>query len=299
MKKLLFAFILALGITRLVSWCNRRRVTILCYHSVTERVIDVAHDDPHKQHLSRNLFISQIDYLRRHYRIISLREYLSAVREKRRLPNHSVVLTFDDGIRNFLTVVAPILAKRAIPATIFIVTDKASQRGNSALDSRWTPDDDETYLSWDEVAKIEREYNIEIGSHTCSHSPLLEIPTEEVMRELNESHAAIVAHLQHDSLPLAYPYGEGSVWLSEQARSLGYTCALTGDLGTNDPDSNLHLLYRTVIAADDDLTTFAARVSGVTWWFNEIRMRLKLRAKRRTGQPASEYNRSMLNQIDT
>ena len=47
--------------------------------------------------------------------------------------HYSVVLTFDDGFRNFLTVAAPILAERKIPATVFLITDKASEEGLKQL----------------------------------------------------------------------------------------------------------------------------------------------------------------------
>ena len=41
--------------------------------------------------------------------------------------------------------------------------------------------------------------------------------------------------------------------------------------GVNDGRSDLFALRRTVIAGDDDLPTFAARVSGLTTRFNNLR----------------------------
>ena len=54
------------------------------------------------------------------------------------------------------------------------------------------------------------------------------------------------------------------------AESVGYSCAVTTELGQNGQDANLFELRRTVIAADDDLPTFAARLSGLTRWHNRI-----------------------------
>jgi len=41
-------------------------------------------------------------------------------------------------------------------------------------------------------------------------------------------------------------------------------------LGQNDSECDLFALRRTVIASDDDLPTFAARVSGLTAWYSRI-----------------------------
>ena len=105
MKKLLFALLYRTGAIHLVSWLNRRRVPILCYHSV----VDGEHppqSDPHKQHIPVSLFIQHLEYLQRNYRIISLSEFNASRRENRPLPDYSVVLTFDDGFEDFYSVAA-------------------------------------------------------------------------------------------------------------------------------------------------------------------------------------------------
>jgi len=45
---------------------------------------------------------------------------------------------------------------------------------------------------------------------------------------------------------------------------------LTTSLGGNHANEDLFALNRTVVAADDDVATFAARVSGLTWWANRL-----------------------------
>jgi len=55
-------------------------------------------------------------------RIISLQEYLDHVKEGKPLQENSIVLTFDDGYKDNLTIAAPILQKYGIPATFFITT---------------------------------------------------------------------------------------------------------------------------------------------------------------------------------
>src|ERR1043166_4008108 len=110
MKKLFFAVLHGTGVTSLVGWLPRRQPVSLSYHGAPRRRETIPHEL--KLHLPLALFAAHLDYLQRHCRVIPLAEYLAARREGRRLPARSVVLTFDDGIRNFLSVVAPLLVQR-------------------------------------------------------------------------------------------------------------------------------------------------------------------------------------------
>lgn len=276
MKKLFFSLLRRAGVARLVAWRHRKRTVILCYHSVTRWTGVIPNE--HKLHAPLPIFASHLDYLQRHYNIVSLEEYLGARREGRALPDYSVILTFDDGMRNFFTVVAPTLAERGLPATAFVITRITSERGDSPFESEWKPIDDYLYLSWPEVETLARMPGIEIGSHSHTHPDLTILPPEEVERELRDSYDAIVERTGRRELALAYPHGRTSPSVREAASALGYACAFTGELGANDAETDLYKLRRVVIAGDDDLSTFAARVSGVTWWYDRLRATV-----RRTG----------------
>jgi len=260
MKKFLFALLFATGVIRLVSWVNRKEVPILCYHSV----IDSAHNirsDPHKQHIPLPLFLRHLDYLQKHHHLLPLSEFQRARRENRALPDNAVVLTFDDGFRDFATVVAPHLTRRKIPATVFIITERAY--GN-------LPENGESFLTWEEIREL-ADAGLDIGSHTCAHPRLPDLSLPDVMRELSESQAAIRMHTQQGEVALSYPFGQTSEQISRMANSAGYSCAIASDCGPNPQSVNLHALSRTVIASDDDVPSFAARVSGLTWWITRIR----------------------------
>jgi peptidoglycan/xylan/chitin deacetylase (PgdA/CDA1 family) len=259
MKRFLFALLNAAGVIRVIAWLNRRQVSILCYHSVISRPNQRA-NNPHKLDIPLALLQEHLDYLQRYNHIISLSEFLEARRANRRLPDYSVVLTFDDGTRNFLTVAAPSLIERRIPTTVFVITDKT-------VDS--LPPDDDTFLSWQDIQELSKN-GVEFGSHTCSHSRLPELESAAVRRELSESRTAILDHITQEQLALAYPHGQTSPTIERTVRSVGYACAVTTVLGGNDSDSDVFALKRTVIAGDDDLVTFAARVSGLTWWADRV-----------------------------
>jgi peptidoglycan/xylan/chitin deacetylase (PgdA/CDA1 family) len=288
MKKLLFALLHGAGFDRLVAWRHRRRVVFLCYHSVTKWPHLMTHDSELHTPLAR--FVAHLDYLQRHHHVIPLGEYLAARREGRRLPDYSAVLTFDDGTRNFFTVVAPLLAERGLAATAFVITKHTSERNGTQPAREWTQTDDHVYLSWPEVQRLARQRGIEIGSHSHTHPDLTTVSSNEVRRELKESLVAIVEHTGNARPALAYPHGRTSEEVCEIARSLGYACAFTGELGANDMKTDLYALRRVVIAGDDDLATFAARVSGVTWWSD--RLRAVFRRARATTLPSPAGERA-------
>ena len=260
MKRFLFALLHATRALNVVSWLNRRKVTILCYHSVTAGRDPVSYD-PHKQHIPLHLFLEHLDYLQSHYRVISLADFLRAKREKGRLPDYSVVLTFDDGFQDFSTVAASHIARRKLPATVFVITDRAYGR---------LPPNGESFLSWPEIQALAAS-GTQVGSHTCSHPRLTDLPPDEIRRELADARTAILSHVGQEGVPLSYPYGQTSEAISGVVQSLGYCCGIGGELGPNGTDADVFVLSRTVVASDDDLATFAARVSGLTWWASRLR----------------------------
>jgi peptidoglycan/xylan/chitin deacetylase (PgdA/CDA1 family) len=276
-KRPTFKFCYFTGITQCIAWWHRKRVMILCYHGITERP-ERDPNDPDGLHVRSDRFAAQLNYLQAHYHILSLSEYLAARRAGHPLPEYSLILTFDDGLRNFLTVAAPLLAERRVPAALFLVTGWMSESGGLHTSRKWSPADDEASLPWAEMQVLQQEYGVEIGSHTCTHQVLPDLPTKEAERELRDSRAAIVEHLkpQSDTLALAYPKGGYSAWIIERARALGYSCALTTDRGFNDASTDLFKLHRHIVG-DEEVPVFAAHICGLVWWLHEARAFLQRR----------------------
>lgn len=269
-QQILFKLFFFLRLTEFARFWNRTNTMILCYHGITERF----GPDPEDRSgivMDRSLFFTQLTHLKRHYRVIALRDYLLARQECRSLPQHSVILTFDDGLRNFLTVAAPVLKELSLPATVFLITDHVEARDQSNLTLNWAPIDDRISLSWSEARTLQRLQAIEFGSHTCSHPELPQLAAN-VNREIHGSFSAICNNL-HNVLPpsLAYPYGDYSESIAEKARATGYTCALTTQAGTNSIHTDVFQLRRAVIRRCDTIDIFAARVSGFVGWLRIAR----------------------------
>jgi peptidoglycan/xylan/chitin deacetylase (PgdA/CDA1 family) len=63
---------------------------------------------------------AQVRYLARNFKVVSLNAMANRLAGNRTISANEIVLTFDDGLRNNLTVVYPILSELQVPATFFV-----------------------------------------------------------------------------------------------------------------------------------------------------------------------------------
>lgn len=107
-----------LGLARSINKTPR----VLFYHGVDH----ITNSSVQTLHISPGVFRDEMLYLAKHYEVISMDEYY------RRWKKHSfggreVVITFDDGYRNNLTVAAPVLASLNLPFTVFVSVNHIEQ----------------------------------------------------------------------------------------------------------------------------------------------------------------------------
>lgn len=249
------------GFTRMAAWLMRDRVLILCYHGVTER--RVRHSgDAYGLHVRRDRFAAQLDYLERHWRVMSLSEYVHRRSRGLTVPPRTAIVTFDDGYRNFLTVAVPELRKRGICSAMFLITDLTAPDGR-ATSTSWSDLDDSERISWSEARHALRDGDIEFGSHSRAHRDLTSLTPEAMTDDLATARLALEQRLGLRSPALAYPYGRHDRAVASCALASGYSCALTTDEGLNASDTDLFQLRRILIGDDDDEAAFATRACGV------------------------------------
>lgn len=94
---------------------GRAGFPILAFHRVNDD------HDPFFPSLPTTVFAARMRHIARHYVVLSVEELAERLRQ-RSVPPNALALTFDDGYRDSLTHAAPILARHALPATIFLVT---------------------------------------------------------------------------------------------------------------------------------------------------------------------------------
>jgi len=87
---------------------------VFFYHGVEEHIVDKL---VQTMHIEVALFEAQMKYLRRYYNVISIGEY--EYRLEKGFSGNEVILTFDDGYRNNLTVAAPVLQFYELPFSVY------------------------------------------------------------------------------------------------------------------------------------------------------------------------------------
>ena len=106
--------------------------TILMYHSVCAEE-DAPWVAP-RNRMNPRLFESQLRFLARKRNVIALGEFLRKCARGEPIPPKTVIITFDDGYRDNLTVAAPLLAKYGLPAVLYLATGYVGRAENQWAD---------------------------------------------------------------------------------------------------------------------------------------------------------------------
>jgi peptidoglycan/xylan/chitin deacetylase (PgdA/CDA1 family) len=160
-------------------------------------------------------------------------------------------VTFDDGLRNNLTIAQPILAALGIPATVFVASDLIGSR------SPWLGDGAEAeMLSADDLRALVAD-GWEMGAHTASHADLSQLSYEASIEEISRGVAVLERETGVHVTTLAYPFGSHSTSAMDAARAAGLRAALT----TGGTGWEPYALTRAMISAGDPLWVFALKVA--------------------------------------
>ena len=173
-------------------------VSILFYHRVADTY-------PNDWTISTQGFAQQIDWLERHFELISLAEAQTRLRTRcNRRP--AVAITFDDGYADNSQFALPLLVRRRIPVTYFVTTRHILETEPFPHDvARGEPHKPN---SIDELREWAAD-GIDIGAHTRSHADLgmLQNPQalhDEVVTAGEEMQAALQRPIRY----FAFPFGQ-------------------------------------------------------------------------------------------
>ena len=195
-KSLLYALPVALR-----NWRHRRRgdypVMILYHHLVSDR--------PHRFGVSTAYFLRQVNYLLRHYRVVSLSEAVDLVR-KGGVKVPTVAITFDDGYADNFVNLRAVTEEFGLPIGYFISTEHISSGREFAHDQLF---DEHGFPpnTWEQVEFLQRS-GYEIGSHTRNHADCGSTDEEFLRHEILGSGEDIRRKLgptAHFSFPFGLP----------------------------------------------------------------------------------------------
>jgi peptidoglycan/xylan/chitin deacetylase (PgdA/CDA1 family) len=209
------------------------RVPILVYHSVDE--------SGNTYSVTPRQLNQQCRWLVEHgYTAISLRQFWRAARGLTELPPNPVILTNDDGdpsTRRF----AKILDRYGLVGTYFVNNvSPLTRRQIRSLAQRG-----------------------EVEAHTVSHVALSGLDYEEQVVEIAENRAYLEEITGQPVRFLAWPYGDVNESAIEAAAAAGIVVSFGLGVTAADLDAvDWYAVPRMTIFVDDDLETFAAKVTG-------------------------------------
>lgn len=254
---------LARPFLRMTNAAKRPRIPILMYHGIREP--EGTSYSYFETCTSAKVFDGHLRYLRRKgYATIGLGEAVSAVAAGRCLKK-SVVITFDDGYRDFYTTALPMLSKYGFGATVFVVSGFVQREREGSGPT--------VYMNWDQVREIHGR-GIQIGSHTASHPELARLSAAEADLELGRSKNTMEDELGSAIDAFSYPYAfpehnhETIARLRSSLQAHGYQYGVCTTLGMAGPGSDRFFLPRLPVNSYDDLELFAAKLEGAYDWLH-------------------------------
>jgi peptidoglycan/xylan/chitin deacetylase (PgdA/CDA1 family) len=114
-------FVRVVGLLERIDRSRRPLLPVLMYHRIAEAA-DEPLLDPSLISASPGEFERQMTYLAAARRVLSLEELLAVRRGRMELPRGAVLVTFDDGYRDFAEHAWPVLERLGVPVTLFVPT---------------------------------------------------------------------------------------------------------------------------------------------------------------------------------
>jgi len=212
-------------------------VSILLYHSVSydNTVVDV---EPKN-------FEYQIKYIMRNFDIITLDQVIDYIQGKIILRKPSVALTFDDGYKDILHNVVPILKKYKIHATIFVLASPHNANRNELANNK-------KIVNFLEIKKL-KNTGWTIGCHTATHPNLAKLDKTMLKKEIIGSKTILEKKIKSTINFFCYPKGIYNSKVLKVTKKANYKAAFTTEAGFIKQSSDLYKIPR--IGIDGSITS--------------------------------------------
>lgn len=192
-------------------------MTILCYHAVQPNWTSPLSVDP-------QTFAAQCDWLARHKVVMPLSSAITRLDRSGRLPRRMTALTFDDGFTSLYEHALPVLTHRRLPATVFLVAQTLSSKGQPVDWVDTPPNYELTTLDIEQVREMQAA-GVRFESHSNTHADLTQLSFDDCLRDLRESRELLESLLGHPVRMLAYPRGRHDTGVRAAAARAGYSHA--------------------------------------------------------------------------
>jgi peptidoglycan/xylan/chitin deacetylase (PgdA/CDA1 family) len=228
------------------------QVPILMYHSVS----DEGPEELSRYRITSAAFAEQLQLLQREgYYSISVEEWATSILQGRMPTGRPVIITFDDGYKDFVTNAWPALLHADFTASVFVVTGSIGKAADWDSTSR-TPLE---LMDWEDLRRIVADGG-RIGSHCAEHRNLLDLSDELIAQDAGEARAAIARELGLDTAVVAFPWGLSDARTRNALARAGYKAGLAATGASSSLADDVMNLPRIEIFGEDDLDAFARKV---------------------------------------
>jgi peptidoglycan/xylan/chitin deacetylase (PgdA/CDA1 family) len=218
-----------LGITAESTKSATLRIPILMYHYI-EHVQDPNDTFREMLNIHPELFDEQIKTLKdAGYTFMTMKEVGEVLDGIGVLPPKPVVLTFDDGYRDFATDAMPIMKKYQAKGTIYVISGMVTN-----------PD----HMSKEQLEEVMKTGLVDVGAHTIHHAYLKGSNEETATTEIAGSKMMLEFLLGVPIVSFAYPFGTYDDQAERITAEAGFTTGVTTTPGIEVKKDNRYILDR-------------------------------------------------------
>ena len=247
-------------------------IPILMYHSITAEDEGGVHPY-HRTSTSPSVFALHMKYLYDHqYETINLADAVKLLKTGTAGRKY-VVITFDDGYRDFTRYAFPELHRYGFAASVFLPT--------AFIGTQPKKFKGKDCLTWSEVRELQRS-KISFGSHTVTHPQLVSLKPSAVRTEIANSKKAIEDNSGETVVSFAYPFAFPEAnrsfvqVLRDTLVEFGYRQGVSTRIGTARKQDDPYFLRRLPMNSLDDVSLFRAKLQGGYDWLHKIQYAYKL-----------------------
>lgn len=206
---------------------RKNHISVLSYHSVSKNNFRFSIDP--------GVVKKQILYLKKHYQFITEEDLLAYLRGKKQINQPSILLTFDDGYKDIMTL-REFFAKQNIQPTLFVLSNPKNANWKQIGPKR-------EFLNKKDIATLLKD-GWSIQCHSATHANLAEVSMAEIKKEVLESKKSLEKLLGIKIKHFAYPRGKYTSSVLQQVKGAKYVLGFTMDDGFITRSSNPYLLPR-------------------------------------------------------
>ena len=140
-----------------------------------------------------------------------------------------ILLTIDDAFLSFYQNAWPILKKEKIPFILFVSTREVGKFN---------------YMTWSQIREIAKEKFVYIGNHSHTHEYLADMPSSEIIKDIDKSINIFEKEIGKKSDFFSYPFGEYNLDFKKIIIDKGFKYAFGQHSGVSDETKDFFELPR-------------------------------------------------------